>query len=224
MNEIKVLGISGSPRKKGNTALMVEKALESARKVEGVRTEFIDLSHKKIQNCLGCEACRTKKSLCLAIKDDMGSLYPVLMKSHALILGSPVYFGDVTGLTKAFIDRTTCLGGTPAAELQYALKWKIGAGITVGGARYGGQEFALKTIHNFFLIHGMMVVSGIPSSGYWGVAGRAVQREDILQDGLPGISTMEVCENLGWRVAIAAKYMAAARESLGDAGLHFTKK
>ncbi len=224
MKEITVLGISGSPRKRGNTALMVEKALESARKVEGIRTEFFDLSRMKIQNCIGCEACRNKKSLCVAIQDDMATLYPALIKSDALIIGSPVYFGDVTGLAKAFIDRTTCLGGTPAADLQYALKWKIGAGITVGGARYGGQEFALKTIHNFFLIHGMMVISGIPSSGYWGAAGRAVHRDEILEDGLPGISTMEVCENLGWRVAMAAKYMGAARESLGDAPLHFTKK
>jgi len=224
MKEITIVGISGSPRKKGNTALMVRRALESAGRVEGVRTEFFDLSGMKIQNCIGCEACRKQESLCVALKDDMATLYPALMKSQAIILGSPVYFGDVTGLTKALMDRTTCLGGTPAAGLQYALKWKIGAGITVGGARYGGQEFALKTIHNFFLIHGMLLVSGIPSSGYWGAAGRAAQRDEILQDGPPGPPVMEICDHLGWRVAMAAKYMAAAKEVLGEAPLHFTKK
>lgn len=224
MKEIKVLGICGSPRQKGNTSLMVKRALESAGKVKGVQTEFLELSRMKIQHCIGCEACRQKKSLCVAIKDDMKIVYPRLIECDALILGSPVYFGDVTALTKALMDRTTCLGGTPAAELQYSMKWKVGAGIAVGGARYGGQEFTLKTIHNFFLIHGMFVVGGIPSSGYWGAAGRAIKREDILEDGLPGISTMEICEHLGWRVGLAAKYFAAGKEALGERPLYFTKK
>jgi multimeric flavodoxin WrbA len=223
MKLISVLGISGSPRKKGNTRLMVEKALEGAKKVGGVQTEICDLSTMNIQNCIGCEACRRKKSLCVAIKDDMESIYPKLINCDALVLGSPVYFGDVTGLTKAFMDRTTCLGGTPAKELQYQMKWKVGGGIAVGGARYGGQEFALKTIHNFFLIHGMLVISGIPSSGYWGAAGWAGGKEEILKD-VPRISTMEICEDLGWRVAIAAKYFSEGKKTLGIDLLHFTKK
>jgi multimeric flavodoxin WrbA len=225
MEGIFVLGISGSPRKKGNTSIMVRRALKGAGKVQGVHTELLDLSTMNIQNCLGCEACRRKKALCVAIDDDMEKIYPKLISCDALILGSPVYFGDVTGLTKAFIDRTTCLGGTPATELQYSMKWKIGGAITVGGTRHGGQEFTLKTIHNFFLVHGMLVVSGIPSAGYWGAAGQAVERDEISKDGIPGrISTMEMCEDLGWRVAIAAKYFTEGKKKFGDDLLHFTKK
>lgn len=223
--EIFILGISGSARKNGNTSLMVCRALEGARKVEGVYTEFLDLSGMHIQNCLGCQVCRAQKSLCIAIKDDMEKIYPKLISCNALILGSPVYFGDVTGLMKTFMDRTTCLAGNTGLELQYSMKWKIGAAIAVGGARYGGQEFTLKTIHNFFLIHGMLVISGIPSSGYWGASGRAVGRKEILKDGLgERTSTMEICEDLGWRVGIAVKYFAEGKKKLGDDLLHFTMK
>lgn len=94
----------------------------------------------------------------------------------------------------------------------------------MGGARYGGQEFTLKTIHNFFLIHGMLVVSGIPSSGYWGAAGHGSNRNDILKDGQPGRLTMDICQDLGYRIAIAAKYFAAAKCQLGEGPLYFTKK
>ncbi len=225
MKELFVLGISGSARKNGNTSSMVRKALDGCMKVEGVRTEFFDLSELRIENCLGCEACRRKKSTCVAIKDGMSEIYPKLIACDALILGSPVYFGDVTGLMKAFIDRTTCLGGNPSKELQYSLKWKVGGAIAVGGARYGGQEFTLKTIHNFFLIHGMLVVSGIPSSGYWGAAGNAQGRDEIRKDGIEGrVSTLEVCEGLGWRVALTARYFEEGKEKLGEDPLQFTKQ
>lgn len=225
MKELFVLGISGSARKKGNTSLMVRKALDGSMKIDGIRTEFIDLSEMSIENCLGCEACRRKKSTCVAIKDGMNEIYPKLISCDALIIGSPVYFGDVTGLMKAFIDRTTCLGGNPSKELQYSLKWKIGGAIAVGGARHGGQEFTLKTIHNFFLIHGMLVVSGIPSSGYWGAAGHALGRDEIENDSIGGrISTLDVCEGLGWRVALSARYFAEGKEKLGEDPLHFSKK
>lgn len=222
--EIFIVGISGSPRKKGNTGLMVQKALEGARRVKGVHTELLDLSTMDIQNCLGCEACRRKGSLCVTIKDDMEKIYPKLISCSALIIGSPVYFGDVTGLVKAFMDRTTCLGGTPSKELQYSMKWKVGGAIAVGGTRHGGQEFTLKTIHNFFLIHGMVVVSGIPSLGYWGAAGWALGKGDVLEDRVREISTTEICEDLGWRVAIAATYFEEGKKKLGVDLLYFTKK
>jgi len=71
----------------------------------------------------------------------------------------------------------------------------------------------------------MQVVSGIPSSGYWGSAGWAVERGDINQDTIAGrISLMEVCEHLGWRVALSAKYFAAGKEALGEDDLQFTKE
>jgi len=224
MKDIFVAGVSGSPRKKGNTSLMVQKALKGAGRIDVVRTEFIDLAGMNIQNCLGCETCRKKESLCVAIKDDMEKIYPKLLSCDALILGSPVYFGDVSGLMKAFIDRTTCLGGTPAKELEYSMKWKLGGGIAVGGARHGGQEFTLKTLHNFFLIHGMLVVSGIPSSGYWGAAGWASGRGEVLEDTVRKVPTMEICEDLGWRVATASRYFCAGKKEFGKRPLYFTKK
>ena len=219
---MRIAAILGSMREKGNTEILLDVALDEAEQ-NGATVSKLALREMTIGPCDGCSAC-FKTGECV-IKDDMEKIYPKLISCDALILGSPVYFGDVTGLTKAFIDRTTCLGGTPATELQYSMKWKIGGAITVGGTRHGGQEFTLKTIHNFFLVHGMLVVSGIPSAGYWGAAGQAVERDEISKDGIPGrISTMEMCEDLGWRVATAAKYFTEGKKKFGDDLLHFTKK
>lgn len=122
MKELVVLGISGSPRKQGNTSLMVQRALEGARKVEGVQTEFIDLSKMKIQNCLGCEACRRQKALCVAIKDDMEKIYPLLLRCDALVLGSPVYFGGCHRFNESRDGSDHLLGGDPCGKSPVFLK------------------------------------------------------------------------------------------------------
>jgi multimeric flavodoxin WrbA len=102
---MKVLGISGSPRKNGNTSFLVEEALRAARG-NGIDTQLIHLCDYHITDCIGCEGCR--ESFTCVIKDDMQKLYPLLAEADAVVLGSPTYFYDVTALTKAFLDRCYC--------------------------------------------------------------------------------------------------------------------
>ena len=98
----RVLGIMGSPRKKGNTHVLLEKILEGAHAV-GADTELVLLGDVEIGECDGCHACWRGKP-CPRM-DDMNDLYPKIAESDALIFGTPVYWYGPTALLKAFLDR-----------------------------------------------------------------------------------------------------------------------
>lgn len=102
---MKILGIVGSARKKGNTAALVETALKSAEKL-GIQTHIEYLSDYSISGCTGCEGC--KKTYQCIVDDDMQKLYPQILEADAIILGSPTYFYNITSLMKAFIERLYC--------------------------------------------------------------------------------------------------------------------
>ncbi|MCF8012056.1 MAG: flavodoxin family protein [Clostridiales bacterium] len=99
---MKILGIVGSKRKKGNTSSLVQKALEAAQK-EGAETELIFLGDYSIRDCQGCEGC--KNTYECVIDDGMQKIYPLLREAEGIILGSPTYFYNVSADIKAFIDR-----------------------------------------------------------------------------------------------------------------------
>lgn len=102
---MKVLGVVGSRRKNGNTAYLVEQALQSIECKE-VETELIFLGDYNIGGCTGCEGC--KDTYKCVIKDDMQKIYPLIMSADAIVLGSPTYFYNITADMKAFIERLYC--------------------------------------------------------------------------------------------------------------------
>ncbi len=102
---MKVLGISGSYRKNGNTDILVKEVLRGIES-ENINTEYIFLDNYNIGDCIGCEAC--KETYKCVIKDDMQKLYPLIMDSDAIVLGSPTYFYNVTGKVKNFLNRFYC--------------------------------------------------------------------------------------------------------------------
>jgi multimeric flavodoxin WrbA len=97
-----VLGIVGSPRKKGNTHLLVSKILEGAQ-AAGAETELLLLNDLTIRECDGCLVCWSGKPC--AKNDDMNALYPKIAASDVLVFGTPVYWYGPTALIKCFIDR-----------------------------------------------------------------------------------------------------------------------
>ncbi len=103
----KVLGVSGTPRKGGNSDLLLAAIL---RGVETVipDTETIHLRDYQFQSCIGCERCRTDK-ICTGLHDGMTLLYPSILASKGIILVSPTHNYNVSALTKSFIDRLYCL-------------------------------------------------------------------------------------------------------------------
>ena len=104
---MQVIGINGSPRKQWNTATLVAKALEGAAE-QGAQTELVHLYDLDFKGCTSCFACKTRggKSYgCCAMKDGLTPLLEKIATADALVIGSPVYFGSVTGETRSFMER-----------------------------------------------------------------------------------------------------------------------
>lgn len=104
---MEVIAINGSPRKKWNTAMMLEKALEGAAST-GAQTSLVHLYDLNYRGCISCFACKKRNGKSYgkcAVKDDLTPLFRKIEAVDALILGSPIYFGDVTGATRSFMER-----------------------------------------------------------------------------------------------------------------------
>ena len=102
---MKVMAFNGSPRKKWNTATLLEKALEGAAS-QGAETELIHLYDLNYKGCISCFACKTKGGKSYgkcAIKDDLTPILGKVEEADALILGSPIYLGDVSGEMRSFM-------------------------------------------------------------------------------------------------------------------------
>lgn len=103
----KVMTINGGPRKNQNTAALIGKALEGARKA-GAGTSLVHLYDLQYKGCISCMACKrkgqTQLGKCFA-KDDLSVVLDEIMESDALILGSPIYLGDVTGAMRSLMER-----------------------------------------------------------------------------------------------------------------------
>ncbi len=177
---MKVLGIVGSPRKGGNTEIMVEEALAAAREA-GAETEIVLVADKKIA---GCDACRTcfETDKC-KIKDDMQPLYEQMEAANAIILGTPVYFHNVSAQIKAIMDRTFVL------LIKMRLKGKVAAPITA--LRRIGAGTTRNLLYGFFLAQGMIPVRG--AAGYG--SGKGEVRHGF--GGGRDISAMEEARNVG---------------------------
>jgi len=137
---MKIIGIMGSPRKRGNTEILLDIGLEEAQK-NGVLVSKISLRDKTIAPCNGCLECfETGKCI---IKDDMQEIYKEMVESDGIIWASPVYFWSMTSLTKTVMDRTYALG-FPKLQLMN----KVGGLILVAGHR--GCMNTANIFHMYF--------------------------------------------------------------------------
>ncbi len=143
---MKILGISFSPREKGNTELLMGKALAGARS-EGAETELYRIADKSIKPCDGCSAC-FKTGRC-HIKDDMEEVEKKLLEADGILFGSPVYFYNITAQGKAVIDRSLPLG-----IREKALANKVGGVVVVGGSL--GLVDAVKDLYFYIVLHQMI--------------------------------------------------------------------
>ncbi|MCD4808175.1 MAG: flavodoxin family protein [Methanococcoides sp.] len=103
MDKVKIIGIGGSPRKNGNTDILLDNFLKGAESA-GADTKKVLLRNYSIESCIGCEACR-KAGTCTQFHDGMDLLYPEIEAAKGLILGSPTYNYNITSSMKSFIDR-----------------------------------------------------------------------------------------------------------------------
>ncbi len=177
---MKVLGIVCSPRKGGNTEIMVTEALAATREA-GAETELVLVADKNIAPCDGCEACH-KTGVC-KIKDDMQPIYQQLEAADAIILGTPVYFGNVSAQAKAIIDRTYSF------RRQRKLSGKVAASVVVARRVGAGQVRTL--LSGFFVNQGMIAVRGAIGYG----RGKGEIRQGV--GGAEGVSALEEARSVG---------------------------
>jgi len=166
-----ILGISGSPRKMATEHILgiALKMLEE----RGHETQLFAMRGKNISPCRHCDYCLKNKE-CI-VKDDMYQLYPLISEAEGFVLATPVYNGSMSAQLKIAIDRTRA---TMAADPK-SLRRKPGMAIAVGGDRMGGQELAVQQIHAFYIINGMIPVSG----GFFGAnLGATFWSHDTLEE------------------------------------------
>lgn len=157
---MRILAINGSPRKGKNTAQMLSAALQEAE-VLGAQTELIEISDFKIEYCQGCNKC-LRQEACSISNDDTSLLLEKMRNADGILLGSPVYFGNVTGQLKTLIDRTRSLH-----MVRNALQGKVGGALVQAGLRHGGQEAALAFLEKYLRSQGLTLVEGFEA---WGEA------------------------------------------------------
>ena len=164
---MKVVGISGTPRKGGNTECLIKECLNEFSKQGWTVSEFF-LSEKTVKSCIGCDSCK-ENGVCVITDDDAGALFADLISCDAVIIGSPVYYRNVTAQLKAVFDRNYPYG-------YKTLEGKPGSAIAVGRGEGAGQATTLMIIYNFMLSCGGLPVPGEMN----GLSARADKPGDIL--------------------------------------------
>jgi multimeric flavodoxin WrbA len=152
---VKILAISCSPRKKGNTAILLGEALQGAQQ-EGAEAELYSVSGKTIEPCDGCRTC-TKTGEC-HIKDDMQELYTKLLEADGIIFGTPIYFYAMAAQAKTVMDRTMPLG-RPDKNLAN----KVGGVVVVAGSL--GLIDAIKDLYFYIVVHRMLPANFVAAYG-----------------------------------------------------------
>jgi multimeric flavodoxin WrbA len=172
------LAINGSPRKEGNTELLLREVL-SELKDAGWKTELVKVGGTAIRGCIACEKCfENKDHRCSLTKDSFNDIFAKMRKAHALILGSPTYFAAVSADLKALIERA----GYVAYANGHAFSGKIGAAVVA--VRRGGATHVYDTINHMFQMSRMVM----PGSTYWNI-GFGLGKGEVGED-LEGLANM----------------------------------
>lgn len=167
---MKVLGINGSARRDGNTAIMINKAFDELN-AAGIETELVQLGGNVIQPCKACWACGGKCN-CVHSIDNFSNIFEKMKQADGIILGSPVYCANISANMQALLERAAVVADMNPGLMRH----KVGA--AVAAARRGGALNTIDAMNHFFLVQDMYIVG----SSYWGMAyGRLpgeVERDD----------------------------------------------
>jgi len=161
---MRVLGLSGSMRRDGNTAQLIQVILRRCEEA-GIQTEFISLAGKKIGPCLGCEKCKEEK-WCINKSDDWNAVAEKVLACDVFIIGSPTYYYDVCGHLKNFIDRTY--------SLYHDRKLAGRKGVAVAVHANKGVSRTIQTIEGFLSAHEFASLGSVKGTGY--------QEGSVLED------------------------------------------
>jgi multimeric flavodoxin WrbA len=195
---MKVVGINGSARKDGNTSILIRKVFDELD-AEGIETKLVNLGPQSVNGCLACMKCfENKDGHCVQDKDALNEWLDEMVTADGIILGTPVYFANISGQIKCFLDRAWMV----ARANDNLFKRKVGAAVVA--ARRAGAVTAFHALNTYFGIS-EMVIAG---STYWNM-GYGREKGECLQDG-EGLQNMA---NLGKNMAWLIKSIAASKDS-----------
>lgn len=211
---IKVLGISGSPRRNGNTEFLLQHALDATKVVNpaGIETELYSFFKKTFLPCTACNRCK-KLGYCVE-DDDFAELRDKWIEADAVLMATPVYHMGISGQLKCYLDR---LGSSVDAPYEAAQKWFKAYGAIAQGAHiFSGQEHAFTEIINHALIMGCVMVSGdyweayIGGGGWTEESGRRNALKELHEKGnSDAIAAVKACQSVGKRVIELAQFLKA---------------
>lgn len=184
---MKVVAFNGSPRKEGNTSILISHVL-SALGAQGIETETVQVGGHSIRGCIACYKCfENKDRHCAVDKDMLNDCIDRMLAADGIILGSPVYFSCMTPEIKALIDRAGMVSRANGMQLRR----KVGAAVVA--ARRAGTVHTFDSINHFFTINEMI----IPGSNYWNMGfGREKGEVEGDAEGLAIMKTLG--ENMAW--------------------------
>jgi len=203
---MKALAINGSPRKGGNTEILLRKALSSLD-AAGWETELVQIGGHPIRGCRACYHCFTTKDARCGMKaDPFNDVFAKMLAADAIILGSPTYFTDVSAEMKALLDRA----GLVSVANGGLLRGKIGASVVA--VRRGGGTHAFDTMNHMLLMSGVVV----PGSTYWNLGfGREMGEVERDEEGLRNMA--DLANMIAWLgAAIASSQRPAPRPAFAE--------
>jgi multimeric flavodoxin WrbA len=184
---MKAVAINGSPRKGGNTELLLKKVLAPLA-AAGWETELIHAGVAVIRGCRACYQCFEKKNLrCSQHEEFFNECFGKMAAADAIILGSPTYFSDVSAEMKALLDRS----GLVALANGGVFRGKIGAAVVA--VRRGGGTHAFDTMNHMFLMSGAI----IPGSTYWNL-GFGREKGEVAKDDEAARNMTDLGQTIAW--------------------------
>ena len=201
---MKAVAINGSPRKGGNTEILLKKVLAPLA-AAGWKTEFVQLGGSNIRGCRACYQCFKKKNRRCGQKDDLfNPCFEKMAAADAIILGSPTYFTDVSTEMKALLDRA----GLVALANGGLFRGKIGASVVA--VRRGGGTHAFDTMNHMFLMSGAIV----PGSTYWNL-GYGLEKGDVAKDDEAARNMNDLGQTIAWLGAAIHQHAASRPPAAG---------
>lgn len=168
---MKVVAFNGSPREDGNTTLLIRRVFQELE-AEGIETDLVQLSQKKIEGCTACYQCfQSQDGECSLKDDDLNECIRKMVEAQGILLGSPTHFANISSRMKALIDRA----GLVALANPGMLRHKVGASVTA--ANRLGACHALEAMNRFFLCFEMFLAG----SNYPNMA-LGLERGEVVKD------------------------------------------
>ena len=205
---MKVLLINGSPRPQGNTSIALAEIARTLGQ-EGIESEIVWIGNRAVRGCMACGRCKENPGACIFNDDVCNSISAKFAACDALIVGSPVYWGQPNGallsvIQRAFYSNGAAIAGKPAAS--------------VAVCRRGGATAAFEALNMPFQMMNMPVVG----SQYWNIVyGREAGQAALDQEGLQTMRTL--ARNMAWLLKATGGEPAPGRGEEPWTPMHFIR-